>query len=127
MQDRPTARELLETIASLLEKDVLGATSGLLQHQVRVAGNLCRILERELALGPAHERADRARLDALVGADPGADLGAQNARLVARLAAGPDPELERRAWAALVESVKEKLAINKPGYDDYDYREEVPV
>ncbi len=126
MQDRPTARELLETIAGLLEKEVLEATSGLLQHQVRVAGNLCGIIARELELGPAHESAERARLQALVGGDSG-DLAELNARLVARFAAGPDPDFEKRAWAALVESVREKLATNKPGYDDYDYREEVPA
>jgi hypothetical protein len=126
MQDRPTARELLETVADLLEKEVLAATTGLLQHQVRVAENLCRIVARELELGPAHESAERARLRALLETDA-TDLGELNARLVARLAAGPDPDFERRAWAALVESVREKLATNKPGYADYDYRDEVPV
>lgn len=127
MQDRPTARELLTSVADLLESEVLAATSGLLQHQVRVAGNLCRIVERELALGAAHERADRERLEALVGTEPGAGLRTLNERLVARFAAGPDAELERRAWRALVQGVREKLAVNKPGYDDYDYRDEVPT
>ncbi len=126
MQDRPTARELLETVADLLEKQVLGATSGLLQHQVRVAENLCRIAAREAELGPAHERAERERLQALLGTDC-ADLAELGARLVARLAAGPDPGFEKRAWAATLESVREKLATNKPGYADYDYRDEVPA
>jgi hypothetical protein len=126
MQDRPTARELLETVADLLEKELLPATSGLLQHQVRVAENLCRIVARETELGPEHERAERARLQALLGTDA-PDLAELNARLVARLAAGPDPEFEKRAWGALVASVREKLATNKPGYDDYDYRDEVPA
>ena len=51
MLDRPNASELLETIAELLGDEVLPATSGLLQHKVRVAANLCRILDREARLG----------------------------------------------------------------------------
>jgi hypothetical protein len=127
MHDRPTARELLTTIADLLEGEALRATSGLLQHQVRVAGNLCRILDRELEQAGAHEREERTRLSSLLGAGPDADLSSLHTRLIERLAAGADPEFERRAWRALVEGVREKLAVNKPGYDDYDYRDEVPA
>ncbi len=79
MQDRPTAQELLATIAELLEGEVLQSLEGEgpLQHQVRVAGNLSRILGRE------------------------------------------------RAWAALVEIVRAKLAITKPGHDAYDFTAEL--
>jgi hypothetical protein len=44
---------VLDCIAGLLEDDVLPAVTGGLQHQVRVAANLSRILQREVELGPA--------------------------------------------------------------------------
>jgi hypothetical protein len=122
MQDRPTASELLATIAGLLEGDVLAATQGGLQHQVRVAGNLCRILEREATLGAAHDAREVELLASVLGEAAGG-RGARelNAALVARLDAGHDAALERRAFPALLEIVRGKLAIAKPGHDDYDF------
>lgn len=125
MQDRPTASELLATIADLLESDVLAATRGGLQHQVRVAGNLCRLLGREAALGAAHDAREAELLASVLGeAAGGRDARALSAALVARLDAGPDAALEKRAFPALLEIVRSKLAIAKPGHDDYDFRGE---
>ncbi len=122
MQDRPTASELLATIADLLEGDVLAATRGGLKHQVRVAGNLCRILAREAELGAAQEGREVALLAGVLGEPAGGrDAQALSAALVARLDAGHDAALERRAWPALLEIVRAKLAIAKPGHDDYDF------
>lgn len=125
MQDRPTAEELLSAIATLLQGDVLEATQGALQHQVRVAGNLCRILERELALGPAHDAREIELLAGVLGVEAraGDPLSLSN-ELVSRLRAD-DAELEARAWPALVEIVRGKLAIVKPGHDAYDFRDEL--
>ena len=122
MQDRPTASELLATIAELLEGAVLDATSGGLKHQVRVAGNLCRILEREAALGAAQEAREAALLAGVLGEAPGGrDAKGLSAALVARLEAEHDAALEKRAVPALLEIVRGKLAIAKPGHDDYDF------
>lgn len=126
MQDRPTAAELLVTIAELLERDVLAATKGGLQHAVRVAGNLCRILEREARLGAAHDAREVELLAAALGEAPaGRDALALSGALVARLAAADDPALERRAFAAAVEIVRGKLAIAKPGHDAWDFSAEL--
>jgi hypothetical protein len=126
MQDRPTASELLEAIAALLEGDVLAATRGGLQHQVRVAGNLCRVLEREARLGAEAEAREVALLaDALGEAPAGRDARALSRALAARLDAGADLALERRAWRALVEIVRGKLAIAKPGHDAWDFGPEL--
>jgi len=126
MQDRPTATELLATIAELLEGDLLAATSGPLKHQVRVAGNLCRILERELSQqSDADERA-RERLALALGRPlDDTPLEALNAELAERLHRGDDSGLERRAWSALIEIVRDKLAVNKPGHDAYDFSTEI--
>jgi hypothetical protein len=124
MQDRPTAGELLAAIAELLEGELLDATHGGLRHRVRVAANLCRILEREQALGPAQERRATEILAGTLGVDAAGrsalELGGE---LAARLADG-DPELERRAWPALLEIVRAKLAVAKPGHDAYDFEGE---
>ena len=126
MQDRPSASELLAAIADLLEGELLSATRGALQHSVRVAGNLCRILEREARLGAAHEAREVELLAGALGEAPaGRDALALSRALVARLEAGADPALERRAFAALVEIVRGKLAIAKPGHDAWDFTTEL--
>jgi len=124
VQDRPTASELLEAIGELLEGPLMEATSGALKHQVRVAGNLSRILQRELALAPAQDARERELLAALLEADPARDSASLNDELAARLRDTSDPAFEQRAWTALAEIVRGKLAIAKPGHDDYDFHAE---
>ena len=122
MQDRPTAAELLADIAELLEGEALQATSGALQHKIRVAGNLCRILVREASTGPAH---DAHEVDLLAGllTEPagGRDAATLCQAVIERLDAGPDASFERDTWRAAVSIVRSKLAIAKPGHDAYDF------
>ena len=125
MQDRPTAPELLVDIADLLENQVVPALEGPLRHQARVAGNLCRIIERELRLGPANHDREVELLVALLGTDP-AEVGELTQRLDERLRAGDDLDFEGRAWRGLVEVVRGKLAVSKPGHDSYDFAGEAP-
>jgi len=126
MQDRPTASELLQAVADLLEGELLAATKGGLQHQVRVAGNLCRILEREARQGAdADAREVEALAEALGEAPAGRDALSLSHALVARLDAGGDAALEKRAWPALVGIVRGKLAIAKPGHDAWDFTAEL--
>ena len=126
MQDRPTASELLSAIADLLEKQVLGVTQGALRHSVRVAGNLSRILAREADVGLALERREVELLAEVLGEAP-ADRGALalSRALAERLDASNDRALERRAHAALVEIVRGKLSIAKPGHDAFDFSSEL--
>ena len=62
----------------------------------------------------------------VLAGDPPGEGGAEalSAELCRRLD-GTDRELEARAWPALVEIVRGKLAINKPGHADYDFEGEV--
>jgi hypothetical protein len=119
VQDRPTAAELLRDVADLLEGDVLSAVSGPLQHNVRVAGNLVRIVQRELELGPDAEVREQELLAELLGADGTTEE--LNALLAERLRANDDPALARAAWPALLAITRDKLAVDKPGHDAYDF------
>jgi len=96
VQNRPSAAELLESLAELLEDTLLPALPPALQHRARVGANLARIVRREVELGP--QAAERER---------------------ALLAAVPDGD-EQALWRALTEVVRADLAIAKPGYDRWE-------
>ena len=116
MQDRPSAAELLRDIAELLEGDVLAALTGPLQHNVRVAGNLARIVQRELELGPDADARENAALAALLGREgPTAELNAELAQRLRDKQAG----LAQQAFPSLVAIAKDKVAVVKPGHDDH--------
>ena len=115
VEDRPTASELLQAVADLLADEVQPVLDGGLQHKVRVAANLCRIVERELRLGPAAAERERVALAALLGRS--APLDELNAELAERLATADDAFLAR-ALPVLVDAVAAKLEVDKPGYAD---------
>ena len=99
-QDRPTAIELLEIMAATMSETVVPATAPHAQHQARVVANLCRILGRELAS------------DTTTFADLPDSL------------IDVDDDTAHAAFADVVELVRHKLAINKPGYDAHGTAEE---
>lgn len=115
MQYRPTAAELLSALATLLDDVLLPAVPPGLQHQARVGGNIARILEREQLLGPAAVEHEKELLAEAIGvSDP--------AELARKLREGLDPAAESAVWSALVEVVRDDLAIAKPGYDGWEGR-----
>jgi hypothetical protein len=120
MQYRPTAPELLDAIAVLLQEEVLPAVPPSLQHKVRVAANLTRIVERELLLGPAADERERQVLTTLLGSD--GSTTELVAELTSRLSAEPDPVFEQDAWEALAAVCRDDLAIAKPGHDGWEGR-----
>jgi Domain of unknown function (DUF6285) len=130
MQDRPTAAELLATVATYLEEELMPTLDGPLGYRTRVAVNLLRTLEREESLGAASLLRERDALVTLLGGGPPLDgtLYAQVAELNRRVTRAIDGgELEHeRAWSVLMEIARAKLAIIRPGYDDYDARGELP-
>lgn len=116
MQFLPAAPELLGAIAALLDDKVLAAVPADLQHQVRVAAHLSRLLEREARMGHQAGQRERELIGALVGEadDPAAALDE-------RLRGGDvDRGFERRTWEALVETTRADLAICKPGHDSWE-------
>jgi hypothetical protein len=130
MQDRPTAAELLATVARYLEEELMPALDGPLAYRTRVALNLVGMLEREEALGDASLMRERDALAALldVASPANGTLEAQVAELNRQLVAAIDGgRVEHaRAWPVLMDVAHAKLAIIRPGYDDYDARGELP-
>jgi hypothetical protein len=116
MLDRPDAATLLRAMADTLSEEVLPATRGAASHSVRVVANLCRILEREVRdAGEAGAAARRALAD-LLGHEGSLEELARE--LDARLErGGDDPDFEVRVRRVLLEDVRRRLAIDKPGYD----------
>jgi len=126
MQDRPTARELLATLNEFFEEELLPSISGPLQYRVRVAANLVRIIERELALGQLHDENEHASLRSLVDGDEHDDLSSINAQVSSAIAAGAFDGNPEALWSALMDVARAKLAVVKPGYDAYDGSIEQP-
>lgn len=118
MQYRPTAAELLDAVARLLGDEVLEAVPEHLRHRVRVAENLCRILQREAEQAAAADRREAELLAGLLGRHgPLAELQAEAAR---RLRRSDDPAFDEAAWRVLVEVARSDLAVAKPGHDAWE-------
>ena len=118
MQYRPTASELLASMADLLEGELMPALPESLQHRARVAGNLARILEREERLAALSREREHELVADLLGHD--AEIGDLRAELTAKLRAGADDDFERKAWDVLVTVARDDLAIAKPGHDSWE-------
>ncbi|MHA7836679.1 MAG: DUF6285 domain-containing protein [bacterium] len=117
MIDRPDAARLLNAMAETLSDEILPATRGGAQHAVRVVANLCRILEREVRAGPEPAERTVQALEELLGRK--GDLASLVAALDRRLQqdeAG-DADFEARAYAVILEDVRRRLAIDRPGYE----------
>lgn len=119
MQDKPSADQLLEAVASFLREQVAPATQGPLAYHARVAANALDIARRELELGPAADARERAALSSLLHADPQAGLQQLNRMLCERIARDEiDPQTPGLA-DALWRITLDKLAIDQPGYEAY--------
>ncbi|MBK5332533.1 MAG: hypothetical protein JJD93_11210 [Ilumatobacteraceae bacterium] len=106
--DVPSTGELVEAVREWLQSDVLAATDGRLQYHTRVAINVLSIVERELALGVAHEEAHLDRLRSLGVAD--------DAELAAAIRSGELDDRLSEIRALVWESVRDKLAVANPKY-----------
>ncbi len=109
--DAPTIGQLVEAVREFLERDVMGATEGRVQFHARVAVNVLRMVERELALGPGQEAAHSLGL---------ARLGfGSEAELAAAIRDGSVEEGQVQEVTAFVtETVRAKLDVANPGYRD---------
>ncbi len=108
--DVPTAAQLVEAVREFLEGDVSAATEGRVRFHARVAANVCAIVERELALGPAQAEAAAERLAAFGVAD--------DAELAAAIRRGDLDDRWAEVSAAVRETVRDKLLVANPKYLD---------
>jgi hypothetical protein len=117
MREQPTAAELIDAVSEFLNRDLGPTLTGRLAFHARVAANVLAIVRRELTLGPQADRADAARLAALLGTR--GDAPTLNEELCRRIAAGEiapdDPALIEHLWATTLDT----LAIDQPGYATY--------
>ncbi len=117
MHDRPSAEQLVAAVRDFLERVAMPQLSGHSAFHARVAANALAIVERELALSPDQESAERERLRALLGAD--GPLEAQNRALCRAIRAG---ELTLET-PGLIDHLRAttlaKLAVDQPGYSGY--------
>lgn len=123
MQPRPTAAELLAIVAEVLDRDIVPALDGPVQHHARVAASLVAIVERELRLAPDAADAERAASLALLpGVASDLDLDGARAALAGALrdGLGDDPADAARVWDTLMKVARDDLAIAKPGHDSWD-------
>ncbi|HME75731.1 MAG TPA: DUF6285 domain-containing protein [Mycobacterium sp.] len=108
LHGRPTAAELIAAVAEFLETDVRESTAGQVNFHARVAGNVLRIVERELLVDPADDVADTL-------ADVGFD---DEAQLAAAIRAGVLDGQGEHVHSALRALVSHRLSVAHPGYQN---------
>ena len=106
--------ELLQAVRDFLMREALPGLDDVPAFHARVAANVLGIIERELALGPAANEAERRRLAALLKRDE--PLEALNAELCRSIRAGDFDHHPDALVAHLRAMVIDKLAISNPRY-----------
>ena len=117
MQDQPTPAEILTAVAAFLKTVTGPQIAPHTAFQLRVAANALEMAQRDIALSPAEDAAEHARLTALLGHDGG--LLELNAELARRIETGEadltTPGLAEHLWATTLA----KLAVDQPNYSGY--------
>ena len=122
MQDRPSASELLEAVGAFLREEVATDLDGRKRFHALVAANTCRIVAREIELGPGQLEEEYRELCRLLERPPsrsgasGDRVRELNFELCKRIDAGwADEEPRRTRLIEYLEArVADKLAVNNP-------------
>ncbi|HEX3561853.1 MAG TPA: DUF6285 domain-containing protein [Solirubrobacterales bacterium] len=116
MQDRPTAPELLDSVAEYLFSELRPEVPREQRFRVLVAANVCAVIAREIRAGESPDREDLELFNDLLGEEQG-DVQTAAAELSRRLRAGElDDRIDELA-PRLEEHVRRKLEIARPGYE----------
>jgi len=116
MQDRPTAAELLDSVAEYLFAELRPEVPREQRFNLLVASNVCAVVAREIRAGDQPDRDDLAMFSELLGREVG-DSRAAAAELSERIRSGElDDRIDELA-PRLEEHVRRKLEISRPGYD----------
>jgi hypothetical protein len=115
MQDRPTAPELLDSVAEYLFAELRPEVPREQRFKVLVAANVCAVVAREIRAVEEPDREDLALFGELLGEEV-SDARQAAAELSRRIRAGElDDRIEELA-PRLEEHVRRKLEIARPDY-----------
>ena len=106
--DPPSAAELVAAVRAFLDGEADLGTGGWARYQTRIATNILRMVERELALGPSQAAAHAAALARLGVAGEG--------ELAKAIRAGRLDDRRDAVVAVVRETVAAKLEVANPGY-----------
>jgi hypothetical protein len=120
-QDRATAEELLTGVEKFLRNDVLPQLKGASVYKCRVAANMLSIVQRELAQGPAADKAELEGLQTLLARasdkdDVQASLDDLNAEFCAKIRSGELDEQREAVIAHTRRTLIDKVGIANPRY-----------
>ena len=117
MQDRPTAPELLDSVAEYLFGELRPEVSREQRFKVLVAANVCAVVARELRTGDQPDAEDLQLFSELLG-ERIEDVHSAATELSRRLRAGEFDDRIDELAPRLEEHVRRKLEIARPGYDE---------
>jgi hypothetical protein len=116
MQDRPTAAELLDSVAEYLFAELRPEVPRGQRFKVLVAANVCAVVAREIRAGETPDQDDLALFGELLGKEVD-DVHAAATELWERIRSGElDDRIDDLA-PRLAEHVRRKLEIARPGYE----------
>jgi Domain of unknown function (DUF6285) len=117
MQDRPSAPELLDSVAEYLFSELRPEVPREQRFKVLVAANICAVVARELRAGEEPDEADLALFTDLLGKQVD-DVHEAATELSRRMRSGElDDRIDELA-PKLEEHVRRKLEIARPGYSE---------
>ena len=117
MQDRPTAPELLDSVAEYLVAELRPEVPREQRFKVLVAANVCAVVAREIRAGEEPDAQDLAVFGELLGKDVD-DVHSAAAELSERIRSGELDDRIDELVPRLEEHVRRKLEIARPGYDE---------
>jgi Domain of unknown function (DUF6285) len=117
MQDKPTAPELLDSVAEYLFGELRPEVPREQRFKVLVAANVCAVVAREIRAGDEPDQQDLALFNELLGEET-SDVHAAAAELSRRLRSGELDDRIAELTPRLEEHVRRKLEIARPGYDE---------
>ena len=117
MQNRPTADELIDSVAEYLFAELRPEVPREQRFKVLVAANLCAVVAREIRAGEEPEQEDLTLFGELLGRKVD-DVRAAAAELSDRIRSGELDERIEELAPRLEEHVRRKLEVARPGYTD---------
>ncbi len=117
MQDDPTPRELIGAAADFLRNEIMPQMKGHSAFKLRVTINALDLVTRQLALEPASDAAEIARLKGLLGIN--GSLTDLNRELATRITRGDATLKTSGVTDHLWQTTLDKLAIDQPNYGSY--------